>query len=404
MHASSIRLDSSLGLIIVSVLALLAVIAVPWFWDKWRWKRTLRSASTVLAVLLVLLSSGLALNMVGGFFPTLGSLLGTSANPGEGTNGEGGANGSGLGRLAEANYQRALQGKGSTVHMPVKGKRTGIERDVNVYFPAAYADPAWQDRLFPVIEWFPNYPSGPEVAINTYRLPDALDAAIAKGKLPPSVVIIPDPSGQPRINHDSECVDAVDGGANDTYLSADIRQWAVQTLRVSPERRAWSLAGWSSGGYCAMNLAARHPQWYANVVSVSGYDKAQTGVETGGDLFKGRPDVGDANTVSKTLHKNPAALDILAIAGQREPDELAAIEAIKSALVAPAKLFTWTIPDAGHNVNTLKSQLAPVLSWLGQRSAAPTPPPDPPVTGTGGVQPWSLPNTGSRGALTGVQQ
>ncbi|WP_179957049.1 alpha/beta hydrolase [Amycolatopsis anabasis] len=403
MHASSIRLDSTLGLVIVSILAVLAVVSVPWFWDKWRWKRTLRSASTLVAVVLVLLASGLALNMVGGFFPTLGSLLGTSANPGEGTDGEGGADGAGLGRLAEAGRQRALEGKGTTVHMRVKGQRTGINRDVNVYFPAAYADPAWQDRQFPVIEWIPNYPSGPEVATTGYHLPEALDAAIAKNRLPPSVVIIPDPSGQPRINHDSECVDEVNGTANDTYLSADIRNWAVHALRVSPERRAWSIVGWSSGGYCAMNLATRHPQWYANAVSISGYDKARVDVETG-DLFKGRKEIGEANTVSVTVRKNPAPLDILAIAGEHEPDELASTEAIRGALAPPTRLFSWTIPDAGHNMNTLKSQLAAVLDWLGARSASPALPPDPKVTGAGGVRPWPLPNTGGAGALTGVEE
>ncbi|WP_026360670.1 alpha/beta hydrolase [Amycolatopsis nigrescens] len=403
MHASSIRLDSTAALIVLAVLAVLAVVAVPWFWDAWRSKRVGRSATTLLAVLLVLTSSGLAVNKVGGFFPTLGSLLGTSANPGEGTDGEAGADGSGLARLAEANRQRASEGKGSTVHLTVKGGRTGIDRDVNVYLPAAYADPAWQNRSFPVIEWIPNYPSGPEVATNGYHLPEALDAAIAGNRLPPTVVLMPDPSGQPRINHDSECVDEVNGTANDTYLSADIRNWAVRTLRVSPDRRSWSIAGWSSGGYCAMNLAARHPQWYSSAVSVSGYDKAQVDVETG-DLFKGRGDIGDANTVSVNLHRFPAPLDILAIAGEHEGTELAAIGTIRSALLPPTTLSSWTIPDAGHNMNTLKSQLAAVLDWLGAHSATPALAPDPRLATTGGVRPWPLPATGTPGALTGTEE
>ena len=49
--------------------------------------------------------------------------------------------------------------------------------------------------------------------------------------------------------------------------------------------------------YTALNLATRHPQWFANAASVSGYDKAAIDGETE-DIFKGRQDINDANTVS----------------------------------------------------------------------------------------------------------
>jgi enterochelin esterase-like enzyme len=398
MHASAIRLDSTFGLTIMAVLALLAVIAVPLFWDKWGWKKFGRSATTLLAVVLVMVSSGLALNIVGGFFPTLGSLLGTSVNPGEGTEGEAGENGQGLARLQEADAQRAKEGKSSLLHMTVKGGRTGITRDVNLYLPPQYSDPSYRDYVFPVIEWIPNYPSGPEVAIGGYHLPEALDTAMGKGLLPPSVVIIPDPSGNPRVGHDSECVDEVNGHSNDTYLSADIRNWALHTLHVNPDRKAWTLAGWSSGGYCALNIAARHPQWYATAASVSGYDKASIDAETE-DLYRGRKDISDANTVSLNLAKHPSPLDLLVIAGSKEHDELASIDTIRKAIAPPTVLYSWVIPDAGHNMNTFKSQLPQVLSWIGSRSAAPRPSSDQQVAASGGVRPWPLPHTGGKGAL-----
>ena len=402
MHASAIRLDSTTTLIVVAVLALLAVVAVPVFWEKWGWQKTGRATSTLLAVVLLMTGSGLALNIVGGFFPTLGSLLGTSVNPGEGTDGEAGENGSGLGRLQDADAQRAREGKSSLLHMTVKGQRTGITRDVNLYLPPQYSDPSYRDYVFPVIEWIPNYPSGPEVALSGYHLPEAPDAAIVKGLLPPSVVIIPDPSGNPRVGHDSECVDEANGHANDTYLSSDIHNWAVQTLHVNPDRKTWTVAGWSSGGYCALDLVSRHPQWYSTAVSVSGYDKASIDAETE-DLFHGRQDIADANTISLNLQRHPSPVDLLIIAGDKEKEEKASIDTIRRAIKAPTVMYSWIIPDAGHNMNTFKSQLPDVLSWIGSKSASPRPKSDQRIAASGGVKPWPLPHTGGKGALTDVE-
>lgn len=401
MHASSVRLDSTIGLIAVGVAALLAVLAVPFYWDKWGRRRTGRCLSTLVAVVLVLALSGLSVNMVGGFFPTLGALIGTSDVSGEGTDGDAGQNGTGLDQLKDYQRDRGAKGHGSTAHLVVTGDRTGLTRSVNIYLPPQYYDPAYAGVNFPVIEWLPNYPSGPEVAGSGYHLPDALDHAITTKALPPSVVVIPDPGGVPKVGHDTECVDQVDGDASDTYLTADIRTWALRTLHVAGDRSSWSIAGWSSGGFCALNLATRHPQWYANAASVSGYDKAVVDSSTV-DLYRGRQDIQDANTVSLTVARHPAPVQLLMIAGDKESDEMASITRVRNALVRPAVLSSWTIPDGGHNMNTFKAQLPDVLSWIGARSTSPHPGGRRGVVVDGEVGPWALPATGGHGALVGT--
>lgn len=230
--------------------------------------------------------------------------------------------------------------------MTVTGKRTGLTRDVSVYFPPQYYGSAYQGFKFPVIEWIPNYPSGPEVVTGPYGLPAQLDAAIARNALPPSLVIIPDPTGKPKIGHDTQCVDEVDGSANDTYLTADIRDWAIEKLGANPQRKAWTMAGWSSGGYCAMNLVTRHPQWYGQAASVSGYAEASVDAETE-NLFKGRQDIIDANKVTLNLQKHPSPVDILAIAGDKEGFESSSLDQLQAAVRTPATLSSWRIPDAG---------------------------------------------------------
>ncbi|MEC3978831.1 alpha/beta hydrolase [Amycolatopsis sp. H20-H5] len=396
MHLSAIRLDSTVNMIVVAVLALLAVVAVPWFWDRWKRKQVGRSATTLLAVVLVIVSTAMAGNMIGGFFPSLGALLGTQVYNAEGTNV--GDNGDDLDKFRDAGQMRAKEGKSSIVTLTVKGDRTGITRNVSVYFPPQYYDKAYHDLKFPVIEWIPNYPSGPEVAICCYHLPEQLDLAIAKHVLAPTVVIMPDPTGVPKVGHDTECVDEVNGAANDTFLTMDLRNWAIKKLGVSPNRRSWAIGGWSSGGYCAMNLVTRHPQWYGLAASVSGYDKASIDKETE-NLFQGRQDIADANNITMNLAKHPSPVEILAIAGDKENNESQSIAQMKKAVRPPTQLTSWVLADAGHNMNAFKTQIPDVLAWLGQRLAGTSTELTSRATLTGDVRPWPLPQTGAQGAL-----
>lgn len=405
MSLSEIPLDSPVEAIVAGILALVAVVAVPWFWERWRkFRQAKRSATVLAAVLLLVVSLALTGNLIGGFFPTVGSLLGTGEFVAQGVDVEGGENGANLDRARDLGAKRAKTGKGTVVHVRVTGRRTGLSRDTTVYLPGQYFEPAYKSLRFPTIEWFPNYPSGPEVATapSGYNLPEQLDEAIKKHVLPPAVVLIPDPTGQPKIGHDTECVDEVDGSANDTFLSADLRDWAIQKLGVSPQRAAWTMAGWSSGGYCAMNLVTRHPQWYANAVSIGGYDQAQedSGTE---NLFRGRQDIKEANNVRRNVELHPSPVQILAVSGDKERYESFAIDQLKLHAKPPVQFWSWRIPDAGHNMNTFKSQLPDLLGWIGQRMPGPSAP-GRQLEVTGGVQPWPLPKTGARGALTAVAQ
>ena len=402
MHLSSIRLDSPVNMIVMVVLTLLAIIAVPWYWDRWNRKRLWRSATILLGVFLLVLTTGMAGNMIGGFFPTVGSLLGTGVYTAQGTDAEAAQNGEDLEKLRDTGVAHARDGRGTVVHMKVSGRRTKITRDVTIYLPPQYFDATFKDLRLPAIEWIPNYPSGPEVFTNGYHMPEQLDAAIAKHVLPPTVVIVPDPTGVPKVGHDTECVDEVNGTANDTFLTADLRDWALQKLGVSTNRRAWTIAGWSSGGYCAMNLVTRHPQWYGQAVSVSGYDKAQVDAETE-DLFHGRQDINDANNVRINVRLHPSPVDILAISGDKENYESYAIDQIRLAARPPIQFSSWRIQDAGHNMNTFKSQIPDILAWIGAHTAGPAPTGRQPET-TGGVLPWPLPRSGAHGALADTDQ
>jgi len=74
-----VGLTSAGFVITTAVLAVVAVVAVPLLWDRAAWTRTVRSASVLVAVLLVVLAVGGFVNAQAGFFPTWGSLFGDSS-------------------------------------------------------------------------------------------------------------------------------------------------------------------------------------------------------------------------------------------------------------------------------------------------------------------------------------
>src|SRR5689334_12357395 len=197
VHASAVRLDNLWVVLTVAVLAVAAVVLVPWRWDAWRRKRLGRSATVLLAVIAVVLGCGLAVNRMGEFYPTLGSLLGSSPNPAEGTE----ADGDDMNRALAVVAARGKDGRGTLVHFTVDGRRTKINRDLDVYFPPGYTAKAWAGFRFPVIEWIPHFPGEPRAFAVEYGMPALLDAAIDSLRMPPTVVIVPDPNGEPRLTH-----------------------------------------------------------------------------------------------------------------------------------------------------------------------------------------------------------
>ena len=370
LHASAIRLDDGALVAGLAVLAVLAVILVAVFWDAGRRRLRIRLATALLAVLAVLGACAATANLLGGFYPTLGSLLGSSPNPGEGTVADIGPDGAGLAAVRPLLVARSAQGHGSTLHLVLHGARSGITRDADVYLPVGYTDASNARQDYPVVEWLPGFPGEPREVASLFRVPDLIDAAIATHRMPPAIVIMPDINGEPRFGHDEECVDADRGVADDTYLSTDVHDWARATLRVRPERTAWALSGWSSGGYCALNLALRHPDLYGVAVSQSGYDRTPDDVVTG-DLFHGRADLIAANDVVAQLRGHPAPLDILATAGADETDERAALDRIRAAAAPPVTAELRVFPGGGHNQSAVGAQLPALIDWLGGRLPAP---------------------------------
>ena len=178
----------------VVLLAVAAVVAVPWTWDRWRRPRPARSALVLLATAAVLLATGAVVNREAGFFPTAQSLVsGQGAAVTVGQDGVLAALPLSAAvpdlRLVQA---RRLPGQGAVVRVQLTGSRTGLSRAGAVYLPAAYFDPAQARVRFPVVEVLSGSPGSPAQTLHLLHLAQALDTAVAEYRAAPMVVVVPD--------------------------------------------------------------------------------------------------------------------------------------------------------------------------------------------------------------------
>jgi len=159
--------------------------------------------------------------------------------------------------------------RGVVERVGIPGTSSGFRaRTAQVYLP-----PAWFARprpRLPVIELLHGTPGAPEDWTRAGMADVTADrwAATHAGVAP--VIVMPDSNGS--FTGDTECVDRPQARA-DTYLSADVPAWAVANLGVSADRSNWAIVGSSEGGYCALELALRHPDRYATFMDMSGLDR-----------------------------------------------------------------------------------------------------------------------------------
>jgi pimeloyl-ACP methyl ester carboxylesterase len=100
------------------------------------------------------------------------------------------------------------------------------------------------------------------------------DTLIARHEIGPMVLVMPSINGS---GHDyQDCVNGP-GVNDDTYLTQDVRADMLAHYRVSNDPYEWGVSGYSSGGYCAANLALRHPGSFGAAAPIEAYLRAADG-------------------------------------------------------------------------------------------------------------------------------
>ena len=142
---------------------------------------------------------------------------------------------------------------------------TIANRQVDVYVPGVYgADP---ELSLPVVYLLHGTPGQQADWLNGAQLSAVLDQMIGTGVMPPTIVVLP--NGNTPRSTDTEWGDSSSG---------DIEAWIVNQVVPSIDLQYRTLgaayrgiAGLSSGGYGAVNIAFQNPTVFSWAASYSGY-------------------------------------------------------------------------------------------------------------------------------------
>src|SRR5215469_866017 len=166
-------------------------------------------------------------------------------------------------------HLKTAQRQGYLMRLTVTGQRSYLTRTVYVYLPPQYFQPAYRAYRFPAIELIHGHPGGPQDWITVVGVTHAFDRLLAGKLAQPAVLVMPDANGGDRIS--LQCLNHVGGPQDLTYLAVDLPGQIARLMRVAPPGRAWGVAGYSEGGFCAANMALRYPHRYGFAGVLSGY-------------------------------------------------------------------------------------------------------------------------------------
>lgn len=328
-----------------------------------------RAGLLLIGQLITVLVIGLVLNDTFVFYGSWSELFG--AHPSQSQPAESAG-------LLDQRYRHQLAsshrtGHGTLLTLPIPAGRGNVRTGpATVYLPPQYGDPAYAVRQFPVVEVLDGFPGGPDTWIRRLHLASLLDDMIAKGRATPFVAVLP--VQNVASPHDTECVNVPGGLRVDDYLTYDVRAALERSFRVSTSRDQWTVLGYSTGGYCASELALRHPTMFASAVSLAGYNTPAHDATTG-NLFARSPGSAEQyNNIWLLQHRPPPPLQLLLISTRVDPPSYHAAIKISAAARPPLQVFMLTLPTGGHNFTTFSAELPTALGWLSQRVAQPLAP------------------------------
>jgi enterochelin esterase-like enzyme len=258
----------------------------------------------------------------------------------------------------------------------VKGKLSRISRTAYIYLPPQYFQTRYATYRFPVIELLHGSPGTPEQWIDPMNVLPTLDDMIATHQADPVVLVMPDTDGGKQ--YSLQCLNAVGGIQDATFVAEDVPNFVAASYRVQPPGRAWGVAGLSEGGFCAANLALRYPARYGDAGVMSGYfaplddrspERNQPGAPSVYTLpFRGRPALKQQNTPDIYITRLPAGALIpqfFLAAGAQDAQDVQAAESFRQELqLYQADVPLLLVPGASHDANAWRGAERPMLSWM----------------------------------------
>jgi len=249
------------------------------------------------------------------------------------------------------------------------GRLSGISRRGLVYLPPRYSQPQYAQVRFPVVELFHGSPGTPLSWDTALRISQVADTLLARHLIGPMVLVMPGING-PGTDY-QDCVNGP--GVNDeTYLLKDVRADVLARYRVSGDPFQWGAAGYSSGGYCAANMALRHRASFGAAAIIDGYFRASDG--PAGTALGGNLPLEAANsplyTAERLLPNGGPVPAFWVAAGTHDKVDYRPATVFAAALDRIQQV-PFVKLNAGDTANSWQAALPAALTWLWQQLAPP---------------------------------
>ncbi|MFU8874233.1 alpha/beta hydrolase [Micromonospora sp. SL4-19] len=330
--------DSLAAALTATVLAVLAAVLLSATWDSGTGVRRAarRTATGVLCLITALAATGIWINRQVDTITTWSALTGQTTTAG-----------------TDPPPATHSDTGGQLVTLTVTGTASGLTLPVHAYLPAAYRQQP--TARFPVIEALHGFPGSPSSWLNRLAATRHLDQEIAAGRMAPTVVLFPPQT--PNTLLDTECTDLTNGPKAETFLTVDVPAAAETHLRIRADRAGWGLIGYSAGGFCATNLALRHPDRYATAASLSGY--AEPGITIGD---------GTEHTLNndswRLRHLPQPAIALYLSSGRADRQAHQDAETLSHLAHAPLTVTTSYVDGGGHSMAVWEAAEGPAFDWL----------------------------------------
>lgn len=214
------------------------------------------------------------------------------------------------GIVAQPTTSTGGTGRGTVLKMSMAAPSMGEpSRNVRVYLPPSYDDPAAAHRRYPVVYMLHGWP-GSEGNLLSYGHADRIaDSLIARGAIPEIIMVFPNGNGAGTLGR-SFWINSEDGRKRvEDYVTRDVVDWTDRTFRTRPFASARGVIGISEGADGGFNMVFQHPDVFSACGGHSGDYRVMQGFGTRGFL-------GDGEDAERQIERNSPALYANRIAPQ----------------------------------------------------------------------------------------
>ena len=285
--------------------------------------------------------------------------------------------GGSFGAAVTASADTALSAQtGYLFRTTVTGHTSHLSRTVFVYLPPQYFQKRFRHYKFPVIELLHGSPGGPRAWVDVMSVIPTFLSLLGTHPDDAAVLVMPDTDGSPR--YGLQCLNNPGGIQDMTFVARDVPDAIARIVRVQPPGRAWGVAGYSEGGYCAANIGLQVPKGYGAVGVLSGYfapikSQVPAGNKPSGrpltvNVFLGHPGLRLINTPRYYVTRVPVNDELpvfwLAV-GAADAEDVGAAQYFRQVLqTRMVNVPLMVVPGGGHQASVWRAALGPMLSWM----------------------------------------